>query len=142
MLDGDPVPDIALPKQLMRSAYVVNMLGDFWQAYLPDGKQLDPQLGHHSTWGMVESMELLLSQEDVLGKAAAAMCLATVGLREDKQWILENSLRYYTEALHDMSVALSRPRSDCGLGLISAIRIFSVYEVRNPGRSIIPSLSW
>jgi hypothetical protein len=29
MLDGDPAPDIALPSQLMRSAYVMNMFSRF-----------------------------------------------------------------------------------------------------------------
>ena len=125
----------------MRSAYIVNMLGRFWEAYLPNGMQLDPQLAHHSTWGLVEFMgRVLPSQEDVLRKAAAAMCLATVDVREDQQWLRENSLRYYTEALHDMAAALSRPRKDGGLGLIGAIRIFSIYEVRKPTSISLPCL--
>lgn len=76
-------------------------------------------------------MGRLLSQEGVIGKAAAAMCLAAINIKEDKAWIRENSLRYYTEALHDMNVALSRPRKDGGVGFASAISIFSTFEVRN-----------
>jgi hypothetical protein len=124
-------PDIALPWPLMRSACIVNMLGQFWEVYLPSGKQLDIQLGHHSTWGVVDFMGLLSSQDDVLRKAAAAMCLATVDVREDEQWLRETSLRYYTEALHEMAAALYQPRNDGGLALVGAIRIFSIYEVRN-----------
>ena len=131
-LDGDPVPDIAIPWPLMRSAYIEDMLGRFWEAYLPGGKQLDTQLAHHSTWGWVESMGLLLSQEDVSRKAAAALCLATVNVGENQQWLRENSLRYYTEALRDMATALNRPSKDGGVGLVSAIRIFSIYEVGKP----------
>ena len=122
----------------MRSAYTIDILGRFWEAYLPDGRQLDPQLAHHSTWGVVESMGLLQSQDDVLRKAAAAMCLATVDVREDQQWLRESSLRYYAEALRDMTAALSRPRKGGGLGLVSAIRIFSIYEVGKPASISLP----
>ncbi|KAF5861468.1 hypothetical protein ETB97_012948 [Aspergillus alliaceus] len=142
MVDGDPASDIALPWQLTRSAYVVNMLDGFWQAYLPDGKRLDPRLGHHSTWGMVKSMELFLSQGGVVGKAVAALCLATVDLTNNNQWMRQDSLRYYSEALRDMTIALSQPRRDCGMGLVSAIRIFSIYEVRTPHRPNQLALDW
>jgi hypothetical protein len=119
---------------MMRTANVLNILGRFWEAYLPNGNRLDPQLATHLSWGVVEFMELSLLTEGVSQKAAAALCLATVGSSEDDLWLKENSLRYYTEALQGVATALGQTRKDRGLGLIGTIRIFSIYGVRNPIR--------
>ncbi|KAE8381732.1 hypothetical protein BDV26DRAFT_254978 [Aspergillus bertholletiae] len=121
-------PNNASQRQLMRSACIANMLDTFWEVYLPDGQQLNPKLGVNSTWGVVKSMGNVGSQTGALGKATAAMCLAAVDLQENNKWMQENSLRYYTEALHDVATALSQPGRNRTVSLMCAIRIFSIYE--------------
>lgn len=129
------MPSISLLDSLAHSAYENKYLGLFWEAYLPGSKALPSGELKGVLGGWTEAIPDLYLSDDVLRKALLAMCLGTIGRRDCKKWMAEQGLKLYVEALQDMSAALSRPAKARSNALLTASKMFSMYEVRNNQRA-------
>lgn len=122
--------DIALPDSLARSAYEDKYLGMFWESYLPGSRALSAESVRSTLGGWTNTIQDLYLTENVLRKALLAISLGTVGRRYGEKWMTEQALVLYVAALQDMSTALTVPSKAKGDALLTASKLFSLYEVR------------
>lgn len=121
---------VALPASLAHSAYEERCLGLFWSAYLPNGRALSSNAVQDTLGGWSNTIRDLYSTDVMLKKAVLALCLATAGKLEGVRWMSEEGLTLYISALQDMSVALKKRSKANGDSILTAAKLFSLYEVR------------
>lgn len=83
----------------------------------------------NSIGGIFHCMQTLLSQNDILRKAALALCMSTIVWQDNQADMRQSGRRYYFEALHGMAKALGQYAGDGGLALLATTRLFGFYEV-------------
>lgn len=120
---------ITLPDELARTAYEDKYIGLYWEAYLPNGRALPADQTRLVLGSWSSATRDLYAADDTLRKSVLAMSFATLSKREGEKWMSEKSLKYYIEALQETAVALKIPSKAKSDELLSATRLFSLYEV-------------
>ena len=122
----------ALSNTLVRSADEERYLGHFWSAYLPNGRALSADAVQESLGSWTNTVQKLYSTDDTLKRTLLAMCLSSYGKQQGKKWIKEQGFRLYSAALQDMAVALKVPSRAKSDSILTASKLFSLYEVSSP----------
>ncbi|PTU23858.1 hypothetical protein P175DRAFT_0527312 [Aspergillus ochraceoroseus IBT 24754] len=136
---------VALLPSLARSAYQTKYLDLFWNLYLPNGVALSPEVTQPTLGGWIGTIQEIYSTEEVLRKALLAMSLAAVGKHDGSQFLKEEGMELYAGALQGMAVALKNPKRALSDGMLTAIRIFSLYESmhgNNDASGLAQARSW
>lgn len=140
-----PPSDVALPETFTRSAYHEQYLGIFWNSYLPNSRAFPPECAHFMTGVWMNQIHELFRMDGQLAlrKCLLAIALATVGKRDNKQWMMETSINLYSDSLAILARKLEDRNgftSDIGL---ATSRLLSLYEVRQavPGYRLSISLT-
>ena len=123
------VPTGALSEALVRSADEERYLGQFWSAYLPNGRALPSDTTWDALEGWSNTIQALYPTDGVLKKTVLAMSLSSCGRDEGNKELKERGLRLYSSALQDMAVALRTPSKARSDSILTASKLFSLYEV-------------
>jgi hypothetical protein len=123
---------ITLPDTLARSASESRFIGNFWSAYLPNGRALSSGALQDTLGGWTNTIQELYPTDNTLKKAVLALCLASSGRAEGMQWMTEEGLRIYVSALQEMKVALKRQSKAKQDAILTTARVFSLHEVSPP----------
>jgi hypothetical protein len=125
-------PKILLDDSLVKTAYGEKYLDMFWDMYLPDGWSLDNKtLSDFSVGTWTTLARNIYQNEPAVKVALLAHCFATVGTRDNKKWMVDQSLKMYVTALGNVRAGLyhrTKWRSD---SLVVASRGLASYEVRH-----------
>ncbi|CRG86047.1 hypothetical protein PISL3812_03050 [Talaromyces islandicus] len=119
---------ITLPDTLARSASESRLVGNFWSAYLPNGRKLSSGAVQDTLGGWTNTIQELYNTDDTLKKAVLALCLASSGRIEGVQWMSKEALRVYVSALQEMKAALKRQSKTKQDAILTTARVFSLYE--------------
>jgi hypothetical protein len=138
--------DVALLMSLARTAYQTKYMDLWWQLYLPNGQRLSKVVASNAMGGWLDAVHEMNFREPVLEKALVAMSVTAVGKQEGDPFLKEEGRRLYGKALQSMTVAMKDPRRATSDGILTAVRLFSFYEVglldfwefdySNPGDSL------
>jgi hypothetical protein len=124
--------EIALPSTLARSAYENKYHGLFWEDYLPHGRAFTPEVAQFTTGKWIDAVHELFLAEPTLRMALLAMSLCSTGRRDGSKWMTEEGVRAYGRALHEMTRALELPTRAKSDGLLAAVRLLGIFEVKLP----------
>jgi hypothetical protein len=126
---------VLLPDNLARSAYATKYGELFWSTYLPNGQKI-PDEDNMALPDALSHTVQDFGTHSIIKKALCAMSLATIGRRDKIQWMNDDGLRLYSNALQEMAGALRTPQKNQGVGLLTATRLFSLYEVSRLNTSL------
>ena len=128
--------DLSLPPSLSQAAYRTKCVSALWEMY-PGG-------GHHhsqcacevSTVGWITDIHNtpLFQKNLALQKSVLALSLATIGRRDEREWMVQHGLRLYGAAVRSLSMEMARvsrltPPSDA---MIATTRVLALFEVNYP----------
>ncbi|KAF9880416.1 C6 zinc finger domain protein [Colletotrichum karsti] len=116
---------------LSRTAYEEKILDMFWDGYMPEAPLCSTGSPivrfSHSDWAT--TVQGLYRTDPALRQGLLAISLGTVGRRDRKQWMIDDGLKFYCQALGELNSGLRHPtrwRSDA---LLVASRILGLYEL-------------
>ncbi|KAF6801033.1 hypothetical protein CSOJ01_12035 [Colletotrichum sojae] len=121
--------DVALPHSLARSAYEEKYLGLFWNVWFPAG-QLSADLAPRypvSSW--ISSARDLYRHDSALRRTLLAMCLSTLGRREERPELMADGFKLYVQALSDVNASLRHPKRFRSDAVMVASRGLGLYEL-------------
>jgi hypothetical protein len=126
---------IALPDTFVRSAYQEQYLGLFWSSYLPNGRAFAPESSRFTNGVWTNELHRLfrVETESGLRKILLALCLTSVGRRDDKPWMVENGIKFYGSALGAMASQLEDGAGTVTDRVLATSRLLSLYEVSAAG---------
>lgn len=121
--------EVALPRELARTAYQTKYIDLFWRLYLPNG-QPSPTLVQATAGGWVDAVQHLYISESVLRKTILALSVSGVGRQENDRFLREEGSKLYASSLKELTVALKDPRRGLSDAILTAVRLAGFYEVR------------
>jgi hypothetical protein len=121
--------DVALLMSLARTAYQTKYLDLWWQLYLPNGQRLSKVVTSNAMGGWLDAVHEMNFREPVLEKALVAMSVTAVGKQEGDPFLKEEGRRLYGKALQSMTGAMRDPKRATSDSVLTAVRLFSFYEV-------------
>ncbi|KAL2202953.1 hypothetical protein CC79DRAFT_1185233 [Sarocladium strictum] len=126
---GDVVITGGTPKYLSRAAEEAKICGQFWSMFLPNRRALPLDMIRDKMGGWINAVQDLHSTDPVLRKTMLALSLTTLGKANDDEAMVREGTMLYGKALGELSAAPSFARKAGVDTMLSAIRLFGVYEV-------------
>lgn len=120
------------PRHLSRAAEEAKLCGQFWNMFLPNRRALPLDLIRDKMGGWINVVQDLQSTDPVLRKTMLALSLTTLGKANDDEAMMREGTMFYGTALGELSAALPFARKAGVDTMLSAIRLFGVYEVCCP----------
>ncbi|KAK0732018.1 hypothetical protein B0H67DRAFT_92482 [Lasiosphaeris hirsuta] len=115
---------------LARSAYEEKYFGAFFEAYLPQSRQLPLRIMSYTGGGWTNALPQLSRASPTVRNMLLAFGLTTAGHVCNRAEERREGLRYYTGSLRDMSAAVAAPnRVSDPMALCLVARLYSLYEV-------------
>jgi hypothetical protein len=128
------IPEVTLKDGFARSAYQEQYMGLFWDWYLPNGRTFPPETDAYmdSTW--LNDIHGMCAQRDAsaLRQIMLALSLTTLGMRDDKPWMVENGVRHYGGGLATLAAQIESQQGHVEDNALVSTKLLSLYEVLNP----------
>lgn len=122
------VPEV--PSSLAKSAYEEKYFGVFYEAYLPQSRQLPLHIMAYTGGGWTNALPQLSRTSPTVRKMLLAFGLTTAGYLWNKVDERKEGLKYYTSSLRGMAAAVAVPNSAADpIMLCLVARMYSLYEV-------------
>lgn len=106
-------------------------MGLFWDYYLPDGRMFPDSCSRYIGGSWLNDVHRLFHDENELAlrKVLLALSLTTVGLKDDKPWMVENGIKLYGSGLATLALEIETRNGQVGEGALATSKILSIYEV-------------
>lgn len=106
-------------------------MGLFWDYYLPDGRTFPDSCSRYIGGSWLNEIHRLFHNENELAlrKVLLALSLTTVGLRDNKSWMVENGIKLYGGGLATLALQIESQHDRVGEGALATSKILSLYEV-------------
>jgi hypothetical protein len=138
-----PNNDVTMHNSLSASAYGERYLEMFLDIYLPGGRVAEGELlASYATGTWTSLASLLYTQHVAVKNALLAHCLASVGRKDDQQWMMYESLKFHGAALRAVRLGLSQPEGCKNEAMIVASRALSSYQVNISQSGVVGRAAW
>ncbi|KAJ0155201.1 hypothetical protein CTA2_12932 [Colletotrichum tanaceti] len=124
-------PEVTQAPSLSQSAFEDKIFDLFWQGYMPEAPLCAPgsPVVRFANADWATAVRDLYRTDAALRQSLLALSLGTVGRRDKQQWMMDDGLRFYCDALRELNMALRHPRRRKSDALILASRILGFYEL-------------
>lgn len=124
-------PALVQTRSLSQSAFEERILDLFWDGYMPDAPICSPRspIMRYSNADWATTVRDLYRTDAALRLSLLAVSLGTIGRRDKQQWMIDDGLKFYCNALTEMNVALRHPKRWKSDALMVTSRILGFYEV-------------
>ncbi|KAI3529466.1 hypothetical protein CSPX01_15515 [Colletotrichum filicis] len=124
-------PALVQTRSLSQSAFEERILELFWDGYMPDAPICSPRspIMRYSNADWATTVRDLYRTDAALRLSLLALSLGTIGRRDKQQWMIDDGLKFYCNALTEMNVALRHPKRWKSDALMVTSRILGFYEL-------------
>ncbi|OHW99125.1 C6 zinc finger domain-containing protein [Colletotrichum incanum] len=125
------VRTIVQTPSLSQSAFEDKVFDLFWEGYMPEAPLCIPgsPIVRYSNADWATTVRDLFRTDIALRQSLLAFSLGTIGRRDKQQWMIDDGLKFYCEALSELNVALRHPKRWKTDALMLASRILGFYEI-------------
>ncbi|KAF2650044.1 hypothetical protein K491DRAFT_762000 [Lophiostoma macrostomum CBS 122681] len=113
---------------LISKAVEDGIVNSFWQAYLPNSRELPLDVAHEVMGGWLLSVQALYSAGDRLVRSALLAVALTTTRGASADVMHNQGFRLYNAAVGEVSSALVIPEKSNSDSLLAAVRLFTLYE--------------
>ncbi|KAK1996605.1 hypothetical protein LX36DRAFT_580100 [Colletotrichum falcatum] len=119
------------PPSLSQSAFEDKIFDQFWDGYLPEAPLCVPgsAVARYSNADWATTVRDLYRTDTALRQSLLAFSLGTIGRRDKQQWMIDDGLKLYCDALGELNVALRHPKRWKTDALMLASRLLGFYEL-------------
>jgi len=119
------------PPSLSQSAFEEKIFDLFWDVYMPGTPLCVPgnTIVRYSNADWATTVRDLYRTDPALRQSLLALSFGTIGRREKQQWMIDEGLRFYCDALSELKVALRHPKRWKTDALMLASRLLGFYEL-------------
>ncbi|GKT65480.1 C6 zinc finger domain protein [Colletotrichum tofieldiae] len=116
---------------LSQSAFEDKVFDLFWEGYMPEAPLCTPgsPIVRYSNADWATTVRDLYRTDIALRQSLLALSLGTIGRRDKQQWMIDDGLKFYCEALSELNAALRHPKRWKTDALMLASRILGFYEL-------------
>jgi hypothetical protein len=125
---GDPA-SVALPNDLTRTAYTSKYLGMFWEDYLPHGRTFSVAAASMANGGWTTVAQEVYDRSMPMRLSMLANCLAAIGQRDGKQWMVEEGSKLYGRSLRELGNSLRNPAEAHSVSTLMATRMLVCFTM-------------
>ncbi|OLN97919.1 hypothetical protein CCHL11_02606 [Colletotrichum chlorophyti] len=121
---------IIQPPSLSRTAFEERIFDLFWEGFMPSAPLFSPgsSIKRYSNGDWATAVQDLYRTDTALRQGLLALSLGTIGRRDKQQWMINDGLKFYCNALSEMNVALRHPSRRKSDALMVGSRILGFYE--------------
>ncbi|TIC91114.1 hypothetical protein CH35J_011420 [Colletotrichum higginsianum] len=125
------VREVTQAPSLSQSAFEDKIFDLFWEGYMPEAPLCAPgsPIVRFANADWATTVRDLYRTDTALRQSLLALSLGTIGRRDKQQWMIDDGLKFYCDALRELNVALRHPRRWKSDALILASRILGFYEL-------------
>ncbi|KAF9873536.1 hypothetical protein CkaCkLH20_08995 [Colletotrichum karsti] len=124
-----PSTDIVLPQTLARSAYEDKYLSIFWDIWFPCGPTSADCSSKYPISSWTTSARDLYRHDAALRRTLLAMCLSTLGRKENRPSLMADGFQTYVKALREVNVSLRNPKRWSSDAVVVASRGLGLFEL-------------
>ncbi|KAK2017384.1 hypothetical protein LZ32DRAFT_688283 [Colletotrichum eremochloae] len=119
------------PPSLSQSAFEEMIFDLFWDGYMPDAPLCVPGsvVVRYSNADWAIPARDLYRTDTALRQSLLAFSLGTIGRQKKQQWMIDDGLKFYCNALSELNVGLRHPKRWKTDAMMLASRLLGFYEL-------------